>query len=155
MVSFAQESLIQADARRQSLGKKKQQPFGFGQRDDSKEVDDKNHLHFDVGNSHLKLISAQALQQKTRQLSVCVYSDKFTSELRADLTKVQGGITKIKQAQKLSPRDNIKNKETLSEQVELMDYGTKQKKIQKIQVEEVSPTISPSPKETKPNNAHP
>ena len=35
-----------------------------------------------------------------------------------------------------------------------MDYETKQKKIQKIQVDEVSPTISPSPKETKPNNAN-
>ena len=104
IVSFAQESLILNDARRQSLGKKKQQPFGIEQRDDSKEIDDKSHNHFDVGNSHLKLISAQALQQKTRQLSVCVYSDKFTTELRESLTPVQEGITQIKQAPQLSPR---------------------------------------------------
>ena len=66
----------------------KLKPFGIDPRDDSKEIDDKSHNHFDVGNSHLKLISAQALQQKTRQLSVCVYSDKITSELRESLTPI-------------------------------------------------------------------
>ena len=46
------------------------------------------------------------------------------------------------------------NKKPRSEKGEILDFATKQKKMQKIHVEEVSPTISPQPKEAKANNTN-
>ena len=90
MMSFADGPLIQTDLRRPSVGKKMSGQKLTDTQANFQVDSDKNHLHFDVGNNHMKLISAAALQQKTRQFSVHYNaSDKYTIELKESLKNIR------------------------------------------------------------------
>ena len=91
----------------------------------------------------MKLISAAALQQKTRQFSVHHNaSDKYTIELKESLKNVWA--KNAKQANQSSPRQNMEMKKFNQDKIEMMSFQAKQK-VHNIQVDEVPTSVPNQP----------